>query len=105
MVELLNAHLSTVTDLYSQTTQAHGNVKGINFIALHELFDKLALVVEPCADLVAERATALGGVALGTTRQAIDIAARTGDTDTADLFTGISREIDKALWFLDAHLS
>ena len=24
--------------------------------------------------------------------------------DTADLFTGVSRETDKYLWFLEAHL-
>jgi starvation-inducible DNA-binding protein len=37
-------------------------------------------------------------------RAGIDEAARIGDADTADLFTGISRETDKDLWFLEAHL-
>ena len=37
-------------------------------------------------------------------RKAIDESARAGDADTSDLFTGISREIDKDLWFLEAHL-
>ena len=37
-------------------------------------------------------------------RKAIDEAAKAGDADTSDLFTGISREIDKDLWFLEAHL-
>jgi starvation-inducible DNA-binding protein len=37
-------------------------------------------------------------------RKGIDEAAKAGDADTADLFTGISREIDKDLWFLEAHL-
>ena len=37
-------------------------------------------------------------------RAAIDEAARLTDADTADLFTGISRETDKDLWFLEAHL-
>ena len=31
-------------------------------------------------------------------------AADLGEADTADLFTGISREADKLLWFVEAHL-
>lgn len=37
-------------------------------------------------------------------RAAIDQASLAGDADTADLFTQISRETDKQLWFLEAHL-
>ena len=37
-------------------------------------------------------------------RQAIDSANELGDLDTADLFTEISRGIDKWLWFVEAHL-
>jgi starvation-inducible DNA-binding protein len=37
-------------------------------------------------------------------RAAIETAGRLGDADSADLFTGISRETDKYLWFLEAHL-
>jgi starvation-inducible DNA-binding protein len=37
-------------------------------------------------------------------RDAIDEATETGDMDTADLLTEISRELDKDLWFLQAHL-
>jgi starvation-inducible DNA-binding protein len=39
-----------------------------------------------------------------TTRAAIETAAKTGDADTADLFTEISRGADKLLWFVEAHL-
>ncbi len=38
-----------------------------------------------------------------TTRTAIDTAAKTGDADTADLFTEISRGVDKLLWMVEAH--
>jgi len=37
-------------------------------------------------------------------RKSIDEAAALGDADTADLFTEISRGLDKSLWMLEAHL-
>ncbi len=39
-----------------------------------------------------------------STRCAIEAAADAGDADTADLFTEVSRGLDKSLWFLEAHL-
>lgn len=141
MIALLNQQLADTFDLYSQTKQAHWNVKGAQFYPLHELFDKLAHELEDYVDLIAERATALGGLALGTvrmsaaasrlpessldvvesipsvetlatryaglaatTRAAIDAATEQADMDTADLFTDVSRGLDKSLWFLEAHL-
>jgi DNA-binding ferritin-like protein (oxidative damage protectant) len=38
-----------------------------------------------------------------TVRESIDYAAKLNDADTADLFTEISRAVDKLLWFLEAH--
>jgi starvation-inducible DNA-binding protein len=141
MIGLLNQELADTADLYSQTKQAHWNVKGIHFYQLHLLFDQLAEKRQGEADELAERATELGGYALGTVRMAaassrlpeiptgidtgvdyvqalverygihanalrdaIDKADEAGDKDTADLFTEISRELDKDLWFLQAHL-
>jgi starvation-inducible DNA-binding protein len=141
VIGLLNSRLADAIDLGAQAKQAHWNVKGPNFIALHELFDKVAESVEDHIDTVAERITALGGTALGTiaavartsslkaypeeiaeglqhvealsaaladfgakVRKGIDETAKLGDADTSDLFTGISRETDKYLWFLEAHL-
>ena len=138
---LLNARLADAIDAGAQSKHAHWNVKGPNFIALHELFDKVAESIEEQIDTLAERITALGGRARGTIatvarestlkpypediseglahvdalsaaladygaklRAAIETADRLGDADTADLFTGISRETDKYLWFLEAHL-
>jgi starvation-inducible DNA-binding protein len=140
-IELLNARLADCTDLQTQTKQAHWNVKGPNFIALHELFDKINEEVEDYVDDIAERAVQLGGVAEGTARtvakrsslpeypltaadgrshvealssalaafgksarKAIDQANELNDLDTADLFTEVSRGIDKWLWFVEAHL-
>jgi starvation-inducible DNA-binding protein len=68
MVSLLNQQLADTFDLYSQVKQAHWNVKGPQFVALHELFDRLAEELQTYVDLIAERATALGGKALGTVR-------------------------------------
>ena len=141
VITVLNARLADAIDLSLQTKHAHWNVKGPNFIALHELFDKLAESVAEHIDELAERVTALGGTAHGTVaavarattlkpypqeiseglahvealsgalaafgakvRAAIDTTAELADADTADLFTGISRESDKYLWFLEAHL-
>jgi starvation-inducible DNA-binding protein len=39
-----------------------------------------------------------------TTRKAIDAAGKSGDADTADLFTEVSRGVDKLLWMVAAHL-
>lgn len=140
MIALLNRQLADVFDLFSQAKQAHWNVKGPQFFQLHELFDKLAGTLPEFIDTIAERVTALGGVAEGTarmaakssrlaeypadafdgsaavealalryatlgasTRAAIVEANERGDLDTADLFTEVSRELDKSLWFLEAH--
>jgi len=39
-----------------------------------------------------------------STRQAIERAAQLGEPTTEDLFTEISRDVDKALYFIEAHL-
>jgi starvation-inducible DNA-binding protein len=70
IIELLNARLADSTDLKTQTKHAHWNIKGLNFYQLHELFDEIAEHFDDFSDLLAERATALGGVANGTVRQA-----------------------------------
>jgi starvation-inducible DNA-binding protein len=69
-VDLLNQALANLTDLHSQTLQAHWNVRGIHFYQLHKLFEFLADEVEKPLDEIAERTMALGGVALGTVRLA-----------------------------------
>jgi starvation-inducible DNA-binding protein len=68
LVETLNSRLADSLDLKSQAKQAHWNVKGMSFIGLHELFDRVSTEVEVYADTIAERITALGGTALGTVR-------------------------------------
>jgi starvation-inducible DNA-binding protein len=71
MIELLNMRLADAIDLYNQVKQAHWNVKGMQFIALHELFDKICEAVEDGVDELAERAVQLGGVAEGTVQAVV----------------------------------
>jgi starvation-inducible DNA-binding protein len=140
MVKLLNARLADAIDLRTQVKVAHWNVKGPQFIALHELFDDVAEDVDEYVDLIAERAVQLGGTAEGTARrvaekssldeysadgsgeqhvpaladaladfgrsvrQAIDVSAEANDEATCDIFTEVSRGVDKWLWFVEAHL-
>jgi len=71
-VELLNKHLAAAIDLHGQVKQAHWNVRGPAFIAVHELFDKVADAVEEYSDTLAERAAALGGSAQRTVQVAAE---------------------------------
>lgn len=140
VIQLLNQRLADGIDLQSQCKQAHWNVKGPDFIALHRLFDETSEAVDEYVDLIAERIVQLGGVAEGTARTAaarstlLDYpmtlstgtehvaalsdalagfgrTARIGieemneleDAGSADILTGISRGIDKWLWFVEAH--
>ena len=141
IVALLNARLADAIDLFTQVKWAHWNLKGMHFIALHELFDSVAEHIEGHTDTIAERIVTLGGVANGTAREVAaksglkeaDLTAADGESQlkwlvhnvahhanalrqavnesddlddkiTADLFTSETRELDKDLWFLEAHL-
>ena len=64
--KLLQPRLAEAIDLKLQAKQAHWNVKGPDFIQLHELFDQTATLAEGYVDLIAERITTLGGTAEGT---------------------------------------
>ena len=68
MNALMNQRLADAIDLQMQMKQAHWNVKGPSFIALHELFDKVSEAVEGYVDTIAERIVQLGGIAEGTVR-------------------------------------
>ena len=71
IIETLNARLADLIDLHWQIKQAHWNVTGANFIAVHKLFDEQAALVRQMADTVAERIRALRGDAEGTIRLAV----------------------------------
>src|SRR5213593_4242175 len=61
--DLLNNRLAEAIDLQTQVKQAHWNVKGPQFIALHKLFDEINDAVVEYVDLLAERVVQLGGTA------------------------------------------
>ncbi|MFC3711233.1 DNA starvation/stationary phase protection protein Dps [Sphingoaurantiacus capsulatus] len=141
-VALLAVTLVDLIDLERRLKSAHWNVRGPRFIALHELFDRVAGEVRDAGDDVAERIVILGGFADGSVRtaaslsmlsrvddspgwdeaewvshvaeviaeaggrarRAIEEAAAAGDADTADLLTGLLRDLDKQLWLIEANL-
>ena len=74
LIALMNQRLADAVDLQLQMKQAHWNVKGPSFIALHQLFDLVDEAVESYVDLIAERIVQLGGVAEGTVGE---VATRT----------------------------
>lgn len=141
VIALFNDILASCTDAMLNAKQAHWNVKGPQFFALHELFDDISENLEEATDLIAERIVQLGGFAEGTApvvakktklkeyplsitdgrahveylsdslarlgqivREGIDSCNEWGDADAADILTGVSRGIDKYLWFVEAHL-
>ena len=93
MIDLCNARLADAIDLQTQTKQAHWNVKGPHFIALHELFDKVNADVEDYVDLIAERAVQLGGAVEGTARS----VAKRSTLAEYPLKTGTGRQHVEAL--------
>ena len=138
--EVMNLRLAAAVDLQMQLKQAHWNVKGPNFIALHALFDQVHGAVAGYVDVIAERIVQLGGIAEGTVRVSakrslleeyplvigsglthvaavakalstfghevrytINEANDLEDADTADIFTEVSRGLDKWLWLVEAH--
>lgn len=88
---LLQQFLADSIDLMLQSKQAHWNVKGPNFIALHKLFDEIHEEVESSIDLIAERIAQLGGIAEGTTQS---VAKKTSLTEYPVMITDEADHIE-----------
>jgi starvation-inducible DNA-binding protein len=140
-LETLQARLADGIDLALAVKQAHWNLKGPQFIAIHLMLDGFRTELDELNDTVAERIMQLGGSARGTiqavagetaleaypltifaiadhlaalidryalyanaVRDNIGETDDAGDSGTSDIFTEISRAVDKQLWFLEAHV-
>lgn len=141
VIDILNARLADTIDLALITKQAHWNLRGPNFIAVHEMLDPMRASLDAHGDTIAERIAQLDAIALGTSqvvaertalpayptdirktsdhlaelakryaalanqvRADIDATDEAGDADAADILTALSRDLDKNLWFIKAHL-
>jgi starvation-inducible DNA-binding protein len=72
VVASLNKHLAASIDLHGQTKQAHWNVRGPAFMAVHTLFDTVSEHIGAASDMLAERIGGLGGTAHGTVQTAVE---------------------------------
>ena len=68
VIDILNARLADAIDLALITKQAHWNLRGPDFIAIHEMLDPMRAAIDEHVDTIAERVAQLDGIALGTSQ-------------------------------------
>lgn len=90
IAQTLNARLADGLDLHSHFKEAHWNLKGPNFVALHGFFEEVADSLSAHTDAIAERVVTLGGRASGTVRHVAKAS------EIADYPQGVSRDLEHA---------
>ncbi len=138
--ETLNKYLVDFLNLSLITKQAHWNLQGPNFIAIHEMLDEFYNALQKYVDIFAERLVQLNFVAIGTPEHLVqqtsfeeypetissslehlrelhiryagvanalrnDIDNANADAATIDYYTQAVEELDKFVWFIEAHLN
>ncbi|MBS3847143.1 DNA starvation/stationary phase protection protein Dps [Devosia sp. J2-20] len=68
VIDILNARLLDAIDLALIVKQAHWNLKGPNFIAVHEMLDPMRTAIDGHVDVIAERVAQLDGTPVGTSQ-------------------------------------
>ncbi len=96
-IDVLNKRLADGLDLSLITKQAHWNLKGPQFIGVHLMLDGFRTEQDDLNDKMAERITALGGTAFGTTQ---DI---TRDSQLAPYPTDIYKVADHLAALIDRY--
>ena len=66
LIERLNKLVADEHLLYTKTRNYHWNVKGMHFVALHEMFEQQYNRLQLITDEIAERIRMLGGTTIGT---------------------------------------
>ncbi|MBH25873.1 MAG: DNA starvation/stationary phase protection protein Dps [Myxococcales bacterium] len=91
-------------DLAERVAIMGGEPRGTaRMIAAQSRLDEFPLEMKDGMDYVTALANRTAKLTQST-RRAIDAASEYGDETTADLFTEITRGLDKSLWFLEGHL-
>ncbi len=102
--EIAGELLEYVDELAERVTALAGTAMGtVRMAANNSKLDEYPSDIQEGLDHIAAVADRLAAYAR-TTRENIERTDELGDADTADLYTGISRTVDKRLWFLEAHL-
>jgi len=74
VVDILNHTLANEAVLSQKTRSAHWNVSGSGFLELHILFDSQYKQLNEISDEVAERSRMLGGIAIGSLQEFIQLS-------------------------------
>ncbi|ADG06788.1 DNA starvation/stationary phase protection protein Dps [Kyrpidia tusciae] len=101
----LGGRLMEITDMVAERAVTLGGTAGVPVQEVSKRTTLPAWPVEQRRDaevirLLAER----WAVVANSVREAISASAET-DPDTSDLFTEVSRQLDKDLWFIESHLA